>query len=321
MKKSVYISGIASTILMMFGCMFKIMHWPGASVLLILSVFLFCFYFLPFALINSYKTQGENKFKALHVVSFIVFFICILGVLFKVMHWPGAGLLLFASLLLPFVAFLPVYIYQTKDIKKEGNINFSGIMFGLTFLAVFSVMLALGVSRQILERGAWSLSNKLSELSFLNGSTTAKENKVSTVANDLCAYISELQCELLSATENTICANNVMPNNFEAQDITGKDNKDASNYLFVSEDNQQKVQILKTKLQNFKNALLESGKLNSELNKLTTQLISVENGSDENGASWEQKTFGNYQLIFVLDILSQIQSNVRLLEHEYLATK
>ena len=121
MKKSVYYPGIACTILMLFGCMFKIMHWPGASVTLTVSILLFCFYFLPAALVNSYKSQETPKYKTLHIITFIVFSICMMGVLFKVMHWPGAGAFLIIGLPLPFVLFLPVYLYSTKDEKKENR--------------------------------------------------------------------------------------------------------------------------------------------------------------------------------------------------------
>src|ERR1700741_2391193 len=119
MKKSVYISGIACAVIMLLGCMFKIMHWPGASMLFIIPVALFCLYFLPIALIASYRE--EKKYKALHIVTFIVFLISMTGVLFKVIHWPGASILLFVGLPLPFILFLPVYLKSTSPDKKESN--------------------------------------------------------------------------------------------------------------------------------------------------------------------------------------------------------
>ena len=104
MKKSIYISGIACVNLLMLGCMFKIQHWPGAGILLTFSVLLFCIVFLPVSLINSYK-EIAGKSPWLHVVTFIVFFIGMLSILFKTQHWPGASMFLLIGMPLPFVLF------------------------------------------------------------------------------------------------------------------------------------------------------------------------------------------------------------------------
>src|SRR6266540_2195145 len=47
MKNTMKIFGVVSTILMSFGALFKIEHWPGAGVMLVLGFFLLCFVFLP----------------------------------------------------------------------------------------------------------------------------------------------------------------------------------------------------------------------------------------------------------------------------------
>jgi hypothetical protein len=36
------------------------------------------------------------------------------GALFKIMHWPGAGIFLMVALPFPFLVFLPVYLYVTS---------------------------------------------------------------------------------------------------------------------------------------------------------------------------------------------------------------
>jgi hypothetical protein len=143
MKKIIYVSGIACANLMMLGCLFKVSHWPGGEVLLTVAVLFFGFFFFPAALISNYQSQETQKYKWLYVVTFIVFFIGMMGILFKVRHWAGADILLYLAVPAPFVLFLPVYLYQTRNEKKEGNLNFLAIMFGLTFIAVFTVLLAL----------------------------------------------------------------------------------------------------------------------------------------------------------------------------------
>jgi hypothetical protein len=143
MKKLIYISGIACANLMMFGSMFKVFHWPGASIMLVIAVFLFCFFFLPSSLISSYQSQERKQFFWLHIATLLVFDIGLMGVLFKVLHWPGAAIFLQIGIPLPFVVFLPIYLYETRHANRSNTTNFLGVMFGLTFLAVFSVLLAM----------------------------------------------------------------------------------------------------------------------------------------------------------------------------------
>jgi hypothetical protein len=141
MKKYIYLLGILTANLIMSGSLFKVMHWPGANILLVSGTILFGFLFLPVALIASYMESG--KYKILHWVTYLVFTSGVFTVLFKAMHWPGSDILLKCSLPLPFVLFLPVYLYQTRHTKEVTDNDFLGVLFGLTFIAVFSALLTL----------------------------------------------------------------------------------------------------------------------------------------------------------------------------------
>jgi hypothetical protein len=324
MKTSVYYTGITCSILMLIGCMFKVMHWPGANILLMLSVFTFCFGFLPIALMNSYKAQISSKYKTLHVVAYLVFAFCMMGVLFKVMHWPGASIFLLIGLPLPFVLFLPVYLNATKDEKKEGNKNFLGMMFGLTFLAIFSVLLALTVSKQVLASAIIKVVGKENSASFssniANGINANEAIKKSS--DELCLFIEDLKCQLLVATGNEhLCSNNKMMTGPELWSMSQLDVKVYPNIIL-----DEKLEELRSKIGVFHNTLKQNGKMSPELTALCQDLFSVESAQDplllamSNTVllSWEQREFGNKQLIFMLDGLTEIQSNVRLVESEIL---
>ena len=47
MKKLAFISGVLFGSLSAIGFLFKIMHWPGANILLVLSIGLFSLVFVP----------------------------------------------------------------------------------------------------------------------------------------------------------------------------------------------------------------------------------------------------------------------------------
>lgn len=309
MKRSIYIYGISCAILMLFGSMLKVQHWPGASVLLCFSVLLFCFLFLPLALFRQYQAKPEHKW--LYLVTFLVFFTGMMGTLFKIQHWPGAKLFLLAGIPLPFILFLPVYLYQTRNEKKESNINFLGIMFGLTFLAVFSVLLSLNPAGKVLEKIAINVNNNERSIRF-NHRSASIVDKESQALN---AYIEQLKTELLNATQQGTEASERSADSIQSH-IRNVDNESIP-FKVLQEGN--KINVLKEKINHYREALLLSGKMNPELANLCRSLLNTDPEGMDNGGevlSWEAKTFPSYNFIMVMDVLTRIQSNAMLLESE-----
>ena len=113
MKKSVYLTGITCTILMLLGCMFKIMHWPYASIMLVVGLGIFALIFLPYyGYMLLYNLSGNHS-KIAGVFGSLLFISIALGALFKIQHWPGAA----AVLVLEFV-FLVFFIFPVLLVSK-----------------------------------------------------------------------------------------------------------------------------------------------------------------------------------------------------------
>ncbi|MFH0893772.1 MAG: hypothetical protein V2A54_04990 [Bacteroidota bacterium] len=149
MKKFIYITGIILVNMFVIGTVFKMFHWPGAGVLIVFGLTLFTLAFLPLVLIHNYKQTGKKK-TFLYITGFLCALLCFTGAMFKIMHWPGAGVLLILSTPLPFVLFLPVYIYHNRKHEAKQSLNFIGVMLLLVYVAVFSSLMALNISRDIL---------------------------------------------------------------------------------------------------------------------------------------------------------------------------
>jgi hypothetical protein len=251
-----------------------------------------------------------------------------MGVLFKVQHWPGASVFLLLGIPLPFVLFLPVYLYQTRNEKKEGNLNFLGVMFGLIFLAVFSVLLSLNVSRDVLNNFAENVNNNESSSSFSNVKSKGYNDpsNIKKSSDELCNYIDDLKCQLLTATGNNLCENNKLKADYHSSQIFNQDNSEIPMKVLYGNGQNDKINELKTRINAYKESLSALGKMTPELTELVNELFDVskpktENPNDANMVSWEHKEFSGYQLIIVLDVLTQIQSNVRLVESEFLVMR
>jgi hypothetical protein len=146
MKQKIYITGVLTAIAVFAGAIFKINHFPGAGILITSGLVSLVLLFLPLALFDHYRSSEGSKNISLYIVTYITCFVVFTSMLFKLMHWPYAGLLLTIALPFPYVVFLPVFLKVTS---KDKNFNIYNTVFVLLLLAlnsVFSGLLALNVT-------------------------------------------------------------------------------------------------------------------------------------------------------------------------------
>jgi hypothetical protein len=163
MKQKIYILGLISAIIISTGLILKVEHWPLAQIFIASGIFMLVVIFLPAALINSYKAEGDKHNMLLYIATYLTCFVVFTGMLFKIQHWPFAGTALLIALPFPYVVFLPVFLAVTS---KNKNFNFYNTVFVLLLLAlnsVFSCLLALNVSKEVID-DSYNLSKNYKRL-------------------------------------------------------------------------------------------------------------------------------------------------------------
>jgi hypothetical protein len=166
MKQKIYIFGVITTLIVFTGTIFKISHFPGANILLSAGLLTLVLVFIPVALINHYNAQEQRQNKALYIVTWLTCFLVFTSMLFKIQHWPFAGILLMVALPFPYVVFLPVFLGVTS---KNKNFNIYNVVFVLSLLAfnsVVSSMIALNVSKEKIE-DSYNLSRNYNKLGMV----------------------------------------------------------------------------------------------------------------------------------------------------------
>lgn len=148
MKNKIYTLGLVTTFVVFLGILFKMLHWPGAGILLTLGIFLLVMVFLPVALINNFKASEKKGNRSLYIVTWITCLVVFTAMLFKIMHWPGAGYALLISLPFPFVVFLPVFLAVTSKYKNFNIYNTIAVLFLLALISAISGLLSLNVSKE-----------------------------------------------------------------------------------------------------------------------------------------------------------------------------
>jgi hypothetical protein len=204
MKQKIYIFGIVSSMILITGTMFKVQHWPGAGIMLSIGTVLLITLFLPSALINHYMVNGNKQYKLLYITTYITCFVVFTAMLFKIQHWPFAGYAVLIGVPFPFVVFLPVWLYETSRIKNFDINNTVYILFLLALQAVFSVLLALNVTKEKIDY-TLQLTNQLSsfntKIESLN--VTSEKSVVVRSADEVLTQIDACRQILFTRTEIT----------------------------------------------------------------------------------------------------------------------
>lgn len=141
MKKIAYISGAFASLALIAGAFFKVNHWPGANILIISGTIVMAFFFLPYFFYVQFTEQTEKKSKIIAGLGVASAALLCVGALFKILHWPGALIMLYLFTA-SFVIFLPLYVINgmRNPLTKLASLSnaflfacIAGFMFLLSF--------------------------------------------------------------------------------------------------------------------------------------------------------------------------------------------
>ena len=139
MRKTMHIIGITSALLLLLGSIFKIQHWPGAGVIAVGAAFIFLIFLLLYLVVRLKEKVGKlnNWTNIIGVVGGIALSF---GIVFKVMHWPMANILMNTGGFILLFIFLPLYIYSSY---KNKQLKTSTLVPVIISIAGFSLMFSL----------------------------------------------------------------------------------------------------------------------------------------------------------------------------------
>ncbi|MFK8037190.1 MAG: hypothetical protein AB8B74_02785 [Crocinitomicaceae bacterium] len=178
MKRTLKITGIASIILIILGVLFKTMHWPGAGVIAVLGLAFFSLVFIPLNIVLKFQDDKESSNRIIMTVGMLSASVATMGVLFKIQHWPYANTLMFSSLLVFMLVFIPVYFiikYRDPDTRFNAIIN-TTFMIGAA--GMLFALINLGPSKKMQEMNEEiEMHEPVSELNGKGGIIILKTDK------------------------------------------------------------------------------------------------------------------------------------------------
>lgn len=103
--------------LFVIGLLLKFIHIPGGNVTILITITILSLLYLLFSFYFLSDTTIKNQNTILSVISGIVFFILLIGILFKLLYWPGGIAMMSLAILIGIIHFIIVLITKIKHEK------------------------------------------------------------------------------------------------------------------------------------------------------------------------------------------------------------
>ena len=147
MKKSTFVIGLVSAFLILIGVGFKFQHWPGAGIMVTLGAVLFALVYSVLLWIDKNKIAQNSYQKFVNLMTMLTMLIIMAGFLFKVMHWPGAAVGIYAGHFLLLLMIPILFIHASRETDPVKKLNFNHIAIMLVILTAFSFFIWLGLGK------------------------------------------------------------------------------------------------------------------------------------------------------------------------------
>jgi hypothetical protein len=136
MKKVTGIIGIVASTFIILGVVAKVMHWQGASIVLVLGLVSVGLIVLPLMAYMDWQGKKDNLQKATSTIGYISAMLLTFATLFKLFHWPGGNVLNYIGFATLSLIFLPMFAYKRYKFAENKllSIALSMIIFSGVFL-------------------------------------------------------------------------------------------------------------------------------------------------------------------------------------------
>lgn len=330
MKKVTFGFGLTSTFLLLAGTIFKLMHWPGANIMVLLGTAILVLFYLPMILTHKVKESPRDE-ALLHILGFLGLAATTVGVLFKVLHWPGAAAMLIGGMSILAFGYVPVYFYKRYQTSANRSVTLSSSMIALACLILIFALMKTGNSIYY-EHGVMvsneNLTQQTTQLSELNAGLydrSSVENlaELRTESDQLVNHIEALKNELIARASETDPLQLAVS---DIYDMEKKHNMNIPHDLLLGLDDAPNngrfsASELKAMFEHYRNAVLY--RYPPELQPLMDVNLGLRTDgefTDIHGAAqtWEQHQFAYTPLFTVITNLTNWQLEIRQMENQVL---
>lgn len=316
----------------MAGVLFKVQHWPGSGMLLVVGLGSITFLFLPYLLFQNLKSSTNKRQKRIYIVGYISLMIYILGFVFKIMHWPGAAIMLMLGSVSLTTFFLPIYAYNKFKETSFVSAQFIFLSIAIVYFNMFTLLLAMRVSTNILDeflKTNMALEKQnvaLKQVNSINYSIlidSLPENKDLLVeckekSDSVISFIEDLKLGLIQFADgvNKDEAKFLIDNQ---HCIENKSDYKMVHFMMLGQNRNGQAYELKDALQAY-NLFVRSNFSEVAKKEGLLDLIDTSDLKNEIGEviPWEEYYFKDQIIVNSISSLTILQRNIQLIENEIL---
>ncbi|MDF2435908.1 MAG: gliding motility-associated protein GldL [Bacteroidota bacterium] len=145
-NSSIKIGALSGSVLNL-GITFKFQHWPGASVMIVLGLTSFALIFIPLFLKYKLNNEGSERKTLMNTLGASGLTLFALGLLFKIMHWPGAAVMLGLSVLFLFCGYFLMYLLDKSIDNDSKTIYLRKAFFSIIIGSIVATCLLIDLNR------------------------------------------------------------------------------------------------------------------------------------------------------------------------------
>jgi hypothetical protein len=328
MNATMKISGYVSSVMILIGSIFKIQHWPGANIMILSGVFFLSVIFLPLLFILKFKASEENnRSVVLSIIGFVSSILICIGILFRILHWPGARTMTVIGCALLLLGYLPIYILSIYK-NTTNKINASAtIILIIAGVGLFITESGTGLSRTTSDN-FWRGVTESNDLLKFNCNESkinyqiifAKQNtdsikvmqlkELQLATDSVIAYTTKMKAYLISKTEEGI--GEAQAEKINLDNLRSSGYGDLLTEMLLSEQHESSLYTakkLKAKIENYKQTIVRLHP-NVDLKNLNTNKITVF-GED---TDWAKSNFEKLPLPLVIYNVIRIELAIKAVE-------
>jgi hypothetical protein len=324
---------------LIIGVLFKVMHWPLSHLILIWGWGILLGLLVPALLFSKLREGLQAKEKMIYTIGAIGLILFGSAILFKIMHWAGAGPLLILGSFLLIVLFVPMYTNMQIKANKMTPGQFIFVITLSMYAVVLTSLLAMNVSKHVIERFVSDAEDNTQIVNYfqkkrarlmseikndtIQSAQTENQKLVIESAAKVKEVISSMRLDLIQVIEGVdkTAAQELVRNPGHLIRMDNYDLVNSTILPLVPGDNCKATELKKV-LDEYRSVASKAAANNEKLTTMIQGLLNTDPGSIEGiKVNWEETTFRNNILISTLCRLSDIEKNVSLIETEILNKK
>lgn len=331
MKKVAAIFGLIGGILTVLATLFKLMHWPGAGVMLVLGIATIVLMFLPVLLAVELSNSKGVWSRVTIAVGVLTAVLMGFAILFKVMRWPGGNVMIVSGAIFLGMIFMPLYFVRSYKMAENklyrsslAIVIFAGIFLfiGLTQLggskAFYQSMLSY-MHRGYMMQEEFSENNVdyAEDLTLLPEAFEGRIGDLKEQSDAIYDHLCNLQFELIAAT-NRISVDEAKNINPEKVDwLYGT--KEIQKLLFA-ENGEWSASELRKHMSEYQGYVLANYSEADQQLVTENMVFATLKGweSEDRRQSWEQANFSGRPLFYVISYLDMLKTETRHIESQVL---